>query len=80
MPAEVGQVDAAAQARLQQIVCRIDFELLAVYVNDRLAAWETDGAPRRCGVSAFGIHLWRHANIPLEPHEQLIDEDLAKYD
>ena len=32
------------------------------------------------GVSAFGIHLWRHANIPLEPHEQLIDEDLEKYD
>ncbi len=32
------------------------------------------------GVSAFGVHLWRHANIPLEPHEQLIDEDLEKYD
>lgn len=32
------------------------------------------------GVSAFGIHLWRHASIPLEPHEQLIDEDLEKYD
>jgi hypothetical protein len=31
-------------------------------------------------VSAFGIHLWRHANIPLEPHEQLINEDLDKYD
>ncbi len=32
------------------------------------------------GVSAFGIHLWRHASTPLEPHEQLIDEDLEKYD
>ena len=32
------------------------------------------------GVSAFSFHLWRHANIPLEPHEQLIDEDLEKYD
>ena len=32
------------------------------------------------GVSAFGVHLWRHANTPLEPHEQLIDEDLEKYD
>ncbi|MGI8431305.1 MAG: hypothetical protein ACR2MW_03310 [Chthoniobacterales bacterium] len=32
------------------------------------------------GVSAFGVHLWRHATIPLEPHEQLIDEDLDKYD
>ena len=32
------------------------------------------------GFSAFGVHLWRHANVPLEPHEQLIDEDLEKYD
>lgn len=32
------------------------------------------------GVSAFGVHLWRHASGPLEPHEQLIDEDLEKYD
>lgn len=32
------------------------------------------------GVSAFGVHLWRHASIPPEPHEQLIDEDLEKYD
>lgn len=32
------------------------------------------------GVSAFGIHLWRHSSVPLEPHEQLIDEDLEKYD
>ena len=34
--------------------------------------------PRRGG--AFGLHLWRHASIPLEPHEQLTDEDLEKYD
>ncbi len=32
------------------------------------------------GVSAFGVHLWRHASIPLEPHEQLINEDFEKYD
>jgi hypothetical protein len=32
------------------------------------------------GVGAFGVHLWRHASVPLEPHEQLIDEDLEKYD
>jgi hypothetical protein len=32
------------------------------------------------GVSAFGIHLWRHSTTPLEPHEQLVDEDLEKYD
>ena len=32
------------------------------------------------GFSAFGVHLWRHASIPLEPHEQLIDEDLDGYE
>ena len=32
------------------------------------------------GVSAFGVHLWRHAGIPLEPHQQLIEEDFENYD
>lgn len=47
-----------------------------------VAIWVMIGAVMSVlgGVSAFGVHLWRHASIPLEPHEQLIDEDLAKYD
>ena len=47
-----------------------------------IAIWVMIGAVMSVlgGVSAFGIHLWRHASIPLEPHEQLIDEDLEKYD
>ncbi len=32
------------------------------------------------GVGAFGFHLWRHANTPLEPHQELTAEDLDKYD
>jgi hypothetical protein len=32
------------------------------------------------GVGAFGFHLWRHANMPLEPHQQLTDEDLKPYE
>ena len=32
------------------------------------------------GVGAFGFHLWRHANTPLEPHQELTDEDLDKYE
>jgi hypothetical protein len=28
------------------------------------------------GVGAFSFHLWRCARHPLEPHQQLIDEDL----
>jgi hypothetical protein len=47
-----------------------------------IAIWVMIGAIMSVlgGVSAFGVHLWRHATIPLEPHEQLIDEDLEKYD
>ena len=47
-----------------------------------IAIWVMIGAVMSVlgGVSAFGVHLWRHASTPLEPHEQLIDEDLGKYD
>ncbi|CDZ24038.1 hypothetical protein CCDG5_0919 [[Clostridium] cellulosi] len=33
----------------------IDFINSPVYVNDRTRHWDTDGSPRRCGVSAFGL-------------------------
>lgn len=47
-----------------------------------IAIWVMIGAVMAvlAGVSAFGIHLWRHANMALEPDKQLIDEDLEKYD
>jgi len=32
------------------------------------------------GVGAFSFHLWRHANTPLEPHQELTEENLDKYD
>lgn len=32
------------------------------------------------GVGAFGIHLWRHGRMPLEPHQELTEEDLQQYD
>jgi iturin family lipopeptide synthetase A len=34
---------------------KISFEDSPVYVNDILSDWETEGFPRRCGVSAFGL-------------------------
>jgi acyl transferase domain-containing protein len=34
---------------------KINFEQSPVYVNDKLAKWDTDGIPRRCGVSSFGF-------------------------
>ena len=32
------------------------------------------------GVGAFSFHLWRHAHTPLEPHEELVEEDFEKYE
>jgi putative Mn2+ efflux pump MntP len=32
------------------------------------------------GVGAFSFHLWRHANTPLEPHQELTDENLDQYE
>lgn len=32
------------------------------------------------GVGAFSFHLWKHAHTPLEPHQQLTDEDLKPYE
>ena len=34
---------------------KIDFEESPLYVNHTLRRWETDGGPKRCGVSSFGI-------------------------
>ncbi len=32
------------------------------------------------GVGLFGFHLWRHERMPLEPHQELAEEDFNKYD
>ena len=32
------------------------------------------------GVGAFGFHLWKHSRMPLEPHQELTEEDLNQYD
>ncbi len=34
---------------------KIEFEDSPVYVNNRLTNWTTNGSPRRCGISAFGL-------------------------
>ncbi|WP_379133795.1 beta-ketoacyl synthase N-terminal-like domain-containing protein [Paenibacillus sp. sgz500958] len=34
---------------------QIPFESSPVYVNDRTTPWESEGSPRRCGVSSFGF-------------------------
>jgi membrane protein YdbS with pleckstrin-like domain len=31
------------------------------------------------GIGAFSWHLWRQSRMPIEPHEQLVEEDLSQY-
>jgi putative Mn2+ efflux pump MntP len=31
------------------------------------------------GIGAFSLHLYRQGRTPLEPHQQLTEEDLDKY-
>jgi hypothetical protein len=32
------------------------------------------------GIGAFSFHLWRHSRMPVEPHQELTEEDLSKYE
>ena len=32
------------------------------------------------GIGAFSFHLWRHGRTPVEPHQELTEEDLSKYE
>jgi hypothetical protein len=32
------------------------------------------------GIGAFSFHLWRHGRLPVEPYEELTEEDLSKYE
>jgi hypothetical protein len=47
-----------------------------------IAIWALMGAVMSVlgGVGAFSFHLWRHARMLLEPHQELAEEDLDQYD
>jgi hypothetical protein len=32
------------------------------------------------GIGAFSFKIWRHGQMPLEPHQQMNEEDLDKFD
>jgi hypothetical protein len=32
------------------------------------------------GIGAFSFHLWRHGRMAVEPHQEIIEEDLSKYE
>lgn len=47
-----------------------------------VAIWALMGAIMAVlgGVGAFSFHLWRHGRMPLEPHQELTQEDFNEYD
>jgi heme/copper-type cytochrome/quinol oxidase subunit 2 len=32
------------------------------------------------GVAAMTFRIWKHSRMPLEPHQELVQEDFKKYD
>ncbi len=32
------------------------------------------------GIGAFSLHLWKHSRMPLEPHQELEDEEVDRYE
>lgn len=49
--------------------------------NMAVAIWFLFGAIMAVmgGIGAFSYHLWRMGRTPLEPHQELSDEDLDNY-
>ena len=47
-----------------------------------IAIWFLFGAVMTVlgGIGAFSFHIWRHGQMPVEPYEELTDEDLSKYE
>ena len=47
-----------------------------------VAIWVLFGAVMSVigGIGAFSFHLWRHGRMPVEPHQELTEEDLRKYE
>lgn len=50
--------------------------------NMAIAIWVLMGAVMSVlgGLGVFSFHLWRRSHTPLEPHQELTEEDLATYD
>jgi putative Mn2+ efflux pump MntP len=50
--------------------------------NMAIAIWFLVGAVMSVigGVGAFSFHIWRHARGPLQPHQEITEEELDKYE
>ena len=57
---------------------KIPFINSPVYVNDRLADWNPDGIPRRCGVSSFGLS-GTNAHVVMEEYDNFYEPSPLQY-
>lgn len=68
----------------QAMACAVCFGAKGSKTNEHMAVaiWILMAAVMAVlgGVGAFSFHLWRHARTPLEPHQELTEEDFSKYD
>ena len=68
----------------QAIACSVCFGARDAKSTEHMAVaiWFLFGAVMSVlgGVGAFSFHLWRHSRMPLEPHEELTEETLDKYE
>jgi putative Mn2+ efflux pump MntP len=50
--------------------------------NMAVAIWFLFGAVMAVmgGIGAFSFQIWRHGRMPPEPHQELTEEDLDKYE
>ena len=68
----------------QALACAVCFGARDAKSTEHIAVaiWVLMGAVMSVlgGVGAFSFHLWRHAHMPLEPHQELAEEDLDQYD
>ncbi len=68
----------------QAMACSVCFGARDAKSTEHIAVaiWVLMGAVMSVlgGVGAFSFHLWRHAHTPLEPHEELVEEDFEQYE
>ena len=68
----------------QALACSVCFGAKDAKSTEHIAVaiWVLMGAVMSVlgGVGAFSLHLWRHAHTPLEPHEELVEEDFEQYE